>query len=385
MKLVETGSVFITDIDVGSRLRAVDEDVAQGLAAIIKDSVLLHPISLLRVGNRLRLGPGGHRLRAFQILEREAIPAFIWESEADDPDAEIRMLEITENIGRRELSALDRAAHVAELKTIYVKLHGETRGGDRKSEKSKRQTLPFWSLSDEVSTKMGLSERTVRADAALFDGLTPASRKAVIGTALADNRAQLVVLSKQSLDTPFTEMLRWQLASRAEFDRLVVQNPDSLTDLERAARVLYLQKTAFGGKVTKQSFGVIYDAPARFDISKLMPMLEDVHDRLCGVVIECMGFAEFIGQYDRPETLFYLDPPYWGNETDYGEGSFCRADFELLASLLFKIKGRFILSLNDRPEVRKCFDAFNVKAVTTTYSLGGGGKAKVAKELVITN
>jgi ParB family transcriptional regulator, chromosome partitioning protein len=197
MKFLEHGSVVIADIEVGNRLRAVDEDVAQGLAAILKTEVLQHPIQLMQVGNRLRLGPGGHRLRAFQILGRDSIPAIVWEAETNDPEAELRMMEITENIGRRELSAIDRAAHIAELRLIFVKLRGETRGGDRKSESAKRQSFPFWSLTDEVSGKMKLSERTVRADAELYNGLSPATRKAVVGTFLADNRAQLASLAKQ--------------------------------------------------------------------------------------------------------------------------------------------------------------------------------------------
>ncbi len=200
MKLVEHGSVLIVDIEVADRLRSIDVDWVKGLAETIKVSGLQNPIELALVGNKLRLVSGAHRLAAFQLLGLPSIPARVVEAETDQPALEMRMDEIVENIARRELSALDRAAHVAELKQIYVKLHGETRGGDRKTEKSKRQTLPFWSLSDEVSTKMGLSERTVRADAELFAGLSPASRKAVVGTFLADNRAQLATLAKQPHD-----------------------------------------------------------------------------------------------------------------------------------------------------------------------------------------
>jgi len=39
--------------------------------------------------------------------------------------------------------------------------------------------------------------------------------------------------------------------------------------------------------------------------------------KLSRVVIECLPWQEVIRRYDRPETLFYLDPPYWGCENDY--------------------------------------------------------------------
>ncbi len=61
----------------------------------------------------------------------------------------------------------------------------------------------------------------------------------------------------------FLDTLRSQLTTRAEFNRLVDTNPDTLTDLERAARFLYLQRTAFGGKVSGRNFGVAADRSAR--------------------------------------------------------------------------------------------------------------------------
>lgn len=183
----------------------------------------------------------------------------------------------------------------------------------------------------------------------------------------------------------FMEMIKFQLTTRAEFERLVATNPDTLTDLERAARFLYLQRTAFGGKISGRNFGVSPNRPARFDVTKLGPMLEDLHCRLAGVVIECLPYAEFLGRYDRPETLFYLDPPYWGCESDYGRALFERADFERLAALLEGVKGRFILSLNDVPEVRDTFRRFEIVAVETTYSVGvqRDGRARAGEVLIV--
>lgn len=183
---------------------------------------------------------------------------------------------------------------------------------------------------------------------------------------------------------PFMEMMRLQLTTRAEFERLVRTDPDTLTDLERSARFLYLQRTTFGGKVAGRTFGTQRSNPARFDITKLAPMIEDVHGRLTRVVIECLDWSDFIARYDAPATLFYLDPPYWGSEDFYGKELFCRADFARLAEQLRGIKGRFILSINDTPGIREAFAGFSMKAVKTTYTVAGGKAAKAARELIIT-
>ncbi|MEG9884163.1 MAG: DNA adenine methylase [Hyphomicrobiales bacterium] len=182
----------------------------------------------------------------------------------------------------------------------------------------------------------------------------------------------------------FLEMMRFQITSRAEFERLAKTDPSTLTDLERAARILYLQRTAYGGKAYGQTFGISPTNPGRFNVTKLGPILEDLHERLAGVVIECLPYGDFIRRYDKPETLFYLDPPYWGCENLYGP-VFERADFTRLADQLAGIEGKFILSLNDTPEIRELFAAFRIDTVETTYSVQRKGRGKPAKEVVISN
>jgi DNA adenine methylase len=179
----------------------------------------------------------------------------------------------------------------------------------------------------------------------------------------------------------FLDTLKWQLSSRAEFERLMRVDPSTLTDLERAARFLYLQRSAFGGRVDGRSFGLSRTTPARFDLTKLVPMLEAVHDRLAPVVIERLPYPELIRRYDRPGALFYLDPPYWGCEDDYGAGVFSPADFEALSGLLGGLQGGFLLSINDRPEIRAIFAGFAVDEVEVTYRLGGAPTQ--ARELII--
>lgn len=182
---------------------------------------------------------------------------------------------------------------------------------------------------------------------------------------------------------PFMDMLKWQLTGRQEFERLKASNPATLTDLERAARFLYLQRTAFGGKVAGRNFGVD-PLGGRFNVTKLMPMLDDLHERLAGVTIECLPWADFIARYDRPGTLFYLDPPYHGGEKDYGAGLFNRSEYAHMADVLRGLKGRFILSINDVPEIRHIFAEFKLRPVRLTYTVTKGA-ARPARELIITD
>jgi DNA adenine methylase len=182
----------------------------------------------------------------------------------------------------------------------------------------------------------------------------------------------------------FLDMLKWRLSSRADFQRLMDTPPETLTDLERAARFLQLQRLSFGGKVAGRTFGVDKTGPARFDVRKLEPMLEAAHDRLSGVVIECLGYDTFIQRYDRDDTLFFLDPPYWGTEHYYGRELFSREQFDQLGSVLKGIRGAFVMTINDVRETRELFDFAAMTSVGLTYSAGSKNGVE-AKELIITN
>ena len=175
----------------------------------------------------------------------------------------------------------------------------------------------------------------------------------------------------------------WAIASRAEFRRLIEVPPETLTDIQRAARFAYLQSLRFGGKPdgTSTNFGPQYQN--RLRPARMRQLIRGMHERLAGVHVECMEWAEFIRRYDRPFTLFYIDPPYWGHEGDYGKGRFSREDFARMAELLRGLKGHFILSLNDRPEVRETFEGFAFEGVTTRYSMNArSAKQRVGEVLI---
>lgn len=193
--------------------------------------------------------------------------------------------------------------------------------------------------------------------------------------------ANLFRVVQRHPDALFREMA-WRVASRAEFLRLVDTDPITLTDLERAARFCYLQYCAYGGKPGSKVFGISPMRPARWDVERIEVRLRAVFQRLGGVMIERLPFDDFIRRWDRPGTLFYCDPPYWGCETYYGKGLFAREDFERLAHVLRMLQGRFILSINDVPEIRKMFSWARIEEEAMTYKVGKAN-GKVVTELVI--
>ena len=124
------------------------------------------------------------------------------------------------------------------------------------------------------------------------------------------------------------------------------------------------------------------DSVPSFNLTSLPELLENAHKRLERVQLECAPYEEVMRRFDRPTTLFYLDPPYFGRKLyrhNFGE-----ADFEKLAGQLKKTRGRFILSLNDVPEVRKLFENFQIQEVELHYT-SQKEAGKRYKEVLITN
>lgn len=174
---------------------------------------------------------------------------------------------------------------------------------------------------------------------------------------------------------------RWALTSRQMWDWIKSTPPATLTDVQRAARFYYLQRNAFGSKVAGQTFGYSATGAARLNLLRMEEELSEGHLRLSRVTIEHRPWQDVMARYDRPETFFFCDPPYWQTE-GYGV-DFGWDHYEALADRLGNLKGKAIMTINDHPDIRKLFSRFPRSTVMTSYSIGGGAKAKAAKELVI--
>ncbi len=200
--MTETRPIPLDAIDDTDRLRPVDDAWVVALAESIRDHGLEQPIVVRphpnSLGDHFVLVAGLHRLAAFRRLEKAAIPAIVRDLTAD----EARLVEIDENLMRRELDPLDRAVFMAERKATWERMHPETaHGGDRKSRARKGENqvaMIATRFSKEVAARTGLSERSVRMACQIAAELGPAAIARLRATPLASNQAQLLLLARMS-------------------------------------------------------------------------------------------------------------------------------------------------------------------------------------------
>ena len=213
------------------------------------------------------------------------------------------------------------------------------------------------------------------------------AKEASVAEVINDLDNDLVTLYRSIKHHPeeLYRQFKFSLVARSEFEREQEVNAETLTDIQRAARYLYLQKNSFGGDVVGQSFGTSTTGKPRLNLLTLENTIEEAWRRLIHVVIECKDFRDLIPRYDRPHSFFFLDPPYWnipGYKYDFAE-----QDFLDLVEILRKLKGKFLMTINDTPEIREIFKGFVIEETTLKYSCCSSAKsrAKIRTELLISN
>jgi DNA adenine methylase len=183
----------------------------------------------------------------------------------------------------------------------------------------------------------------------------------------------------------FIRYFKWILVSRDEFYRFRKESPETLTDIQKAVRFYYLLKLGYAARIKDPSFNIVTTSKPRLNLLRIEEELSAVHLRLSRVYIENRSYADVFARFDKPDTFFYIDPPYYGYEDYYGNGIFDRSDFMKLRDILARTAGKFILSINDVDHIRDLFQGFRIETVATSYSAAGANKKKRVNELLIMN
>lgn len=189
----------LSQIEAGERLRTVEPSWVEFLAASIAERGQDTPIWVRKLGRgeKYALIAGGHRLAALKEAGKEVAIASVIKA----TETEAELLEIDENLIRRELTPLDRATFLAQRKVVYEKLHPETRKGHYDREGINAELCGYArTFSEETAEKLGLSRRTIETAVQLHGQIDGQVRKEISGTWLAESGAQLMTLGKLTPD-----------------------------------------------------------------------------------------------------------------------------------------------------------------------------------------
>lgn len=182
--------------------------------------------------------------------------------------------------------------------------------------------------------------------------------------------------------------------SKEEFERIRSSSPNS--NVARAARFIYLNKTCFNGLWRVNSSGQFnvpwgkLKNPLIFD-----PLnLEACRKRLVGSKITVGGFSEALKSAKKND-LVYLDPPYLplsasSSFSQYAKDNFGIHEHEELAETIARLtkKGvHVILSNSDTPETRRIFGKIlTLRQIMMNRSISAAGHARTpVNEVLGTN
>jgi DNA adenine methylase len=165
------------------------------------------------------------------------------------------------------------------------------------------------------------------------------------------------------------------------------------SNLERAARLIYLNKTCFNGLYRENAKGEFnvpmgkYKNPAVCQIE----LLRSVSQTLRTVTIAIRPFDDVIN-HAQPQDFVYFDPPYHplsttSNFTGYSRHSFTAADQERLRDVFVKLANRGVkvmLSNSDCPFVRELYQDFPIHTISASRAINSNAqkRGKITEVLV---
>lgn len=204
------GDLFDAPVDIidntGGR-RPIDPDWAAALGHLMAVRGQRQPIGLRRTATGFKTVWGYHRVEGRRLTERPYVRAILVTGDERD----FREAEISENLFRRALAPLERAADVADLVAIQkarlgVRPDATPQSVAATARWADRINLEVVDATDTMSDAFGwtsqvaaaldLTERTIRRDLELVHGLKPDVIEAIRFLPVAQNASQLRALAR---------------------------------------------------------------------------------------------------------------------------------------------------------------------------------------------
>lgn len=213
-------------------------------------------------------------------------------------------------------------------------------------------------------------------------------REGRIRQAVLSDINQELIDTYRALQQDVEGVIRWLEQypySREFYYRLREQDPWTLPLAERAARMIYLNKTGYNGlyRVNKQGKFNVPFGRYKHPNYKDFVNLRAVARALQGVRLVCRSF-EWVLEEAQAGDFVYFDPPYdpvsrTANFTQYHANGFSRGDQQRLAEVfrLLARRGVFVMLSNaDTPFIRSLYEGFSVLEVRAPRFINSNPKGR---------
>ena len=145
-----------------------------------------------------------------------------------------------------------------------------------------------------------------------------------------------------------------------------------MSSMERAVRWFYVLRGSLGCYMRSASSGnwgyeVTDAAKSAITYRNVTELFAVLSERLKHAQIECGSYESIIKRYERPDTLFYCDPPYIGSEKYYDAGvvdRFSENDHRQLATLLNATPAKVALSYYPHPLIDELYPTSRWRRIT---------------------
>ncbi len=170
--------------------------------------------------------------------------------------------------------------------------------------------------------------------------------------------------------TEFLERTKGIVYSRLLYETWRKEITQAPPGVDTAVKTLYCLLTCFIGDVTKGwAFQKTNNdgGPSRWlNVQDRVLMLTA---RFRHVAIDHLDFRDCIKNWDSRETFFFLDPPYLTSKSHgwYGN-NFKLDDHEDLAKILASVKAKWLLTLDDAPELRRLYNRYSIRRISSKLS-----------------
>lgn len=223
---------------------------------------------------------------------------------------------------------------------------------------------------------------------AIFFYLNP--EKAII----SDSNEELITTYKAVRDSveDIIKILEEYKNEEIFYYKIRALNPEKLSKVESAARLIYLNKTCFNGlyRVNKKGqFNVPYGKRDGEFLNK--ELLRDASEFLQNVKILHADYMETLKKYAKKGDFIFLDPPYYpvGKYSDfkrYTKEFFYHDDHVVLKEefdLLVEMGCHVVLTNSDHPVVLELYQDYEIKIIETKRLISSNPKTRNGKDIIV--